>query len=57
MLSILAALLIGWLWSLIGLDTVLNHLVGFTSQQYYLVWFAMGFVIWMYRLFGRPNNK
>lgn len=47
MLSILVALLFGWLLSLVGLDALFHNALGFTTQQYYLVWFLLGAISWL----------
>lgn len=50
MLMALVSLFIGWLLGLIGLDTLLNNMVGLTQQNYYVVWFVMGLIIWLVNL-------
>jgi hypothetical protein len=53
MLHILMGLFLGWIFSLIGLDDLFDSLLGFTSEQYYLTWFIIGFVVWIERKFNK----
>ncbi|WP_156397013.1 hypothetical protein [Paenibacillus sp. Soil724D2] len=50
MLNILFALLAGFLLGLVGLDTLFDNALGFTTQQYYLVWFLLGAAVWLVNL-------
>lgn len=53
MLIILINLFVGWLLDLIGLDRLLHYFVGLNRQGYYILWFAMGIVIWIRNAFNR----
>jgi hypothetical protein len=57
MLVILIGLFVGWLWSLVHLDSLFNNLLGFTITQYYLMWFLMGVIVWTSRLFTKKDKK
>lgn len=50
MLTILFAILSGWLLHFVGLDTVFHNMVGFDETQYYLTWFILGFFTWLVNL-------
>jgi hypothetical protein len=53
MVTILVNLLVGWLLTFVGLDKFLTHFLGFETRTYYLVWFAMGFIVWVRNVFRR----
>lgn len=57
MLSIMGALGIGYLLSLLGLDELFDYLLGFTSEQYYLVWFGIGCVMFVSNVVERTKVK
>lgn len=53
MLTALFALCIGWLLGLIGLDYLLNAMMGLTQQGYYICWFVTGGIVWVVNLVKR----
>lgn len=57
MLVAIIAVLVGWVLSLVGLNDLLNHLMGLSDQGYYIGWFATGVIIWISNLFDKKVSE
>lgn len=47
MITVLIALFFGWLFGLIGVDTLFHNMIGLSQQGYYIGWAVMGAVLWL----------
>lgn len=57
MLSIVIALFSGWLFHFIGLSHFFNILLGFDDKTYYGMWFILGCLVAIKRIFRKGEKK